>query len=108
MNEIVFTYDLFPLSPISIFWSEVEEGLRRMHIAENYDEIRDVFKQQGLAPWIENRENYQTLDAFMEADVVNLITHETVHCVVFDLEGRGVSSKLNILDSDPKFFRCLR
>ena len=108
MNEIVFTYDLFPRSPISILWDEVEEGLRRMHITENYDEIRDVFKQHGLAPWIKNRENYKTLDSFMEADAVNSITHETIHCVVFDLVGREVSSKLNVLDSDPRFFRCLR
>ena len=108
MNEIVFTYDPNPLSHASIRWSELEAGLRRMHITENYDELRDVFRRYGLGSWIKNRENYQTLDAFSEDDIEDAITHETLHCVLFDLVGKEISMELNVLDIHPKFSRCLR
>lgn len=109
MNEVVFT-DL-PFTPKGCFFTnrlEFIEGKPKIHIVEDFNCLRELFRQYHLAPWIPNREQYDSYDVFVEDVVEGSITHETLHWVIFKLEGMEAQGKLNNLDQFPDLYNSLR
>lgn len=108
MNEITFTPHHDPVGAFSFSHEEAFNGIAKIHITENFDELRDLFRYYGLASWIAGREKYNTYDEFIEDRVEGSITHETLHYLVLITEGEQANRGLDHIDCTPEGYRTLR
>lgn len=108
MNDIVFTH--VPNPPGFIFFDHNEPNgdIPTIQIVENFDSLRYMFKLYGLASWIKDREKYRTYDEYVEINMENSITHETLHYLLLNMEGEKANAGLDRIDCTTEGYQSLR
>ena len=108
MNDIGYTFDPWPTGFACVEDKDVRQGKPKLLLIENFDDLRKLFKEGGLAPWVNNREIYKSYDEFAEITIEQTIIHETLHYVLYNLEGEESFKKLDNIDRIPLGNKYLR
>ena len=86
----------------------VDHENARILLVEDFDHLRFLFDLLGLAPWIVDREKYKTYDEYVEENMENAVTHETLHYVLMREEGEKANKGLDYIDCTREGYQSLR